>query len=72
MHNKDKQLATICEEKIRLLAELLESQGIVHVSESAASFADALQLISYSNLLKDTCNEETLLSAANEGKLIKF
>ena len=67
LHNKDKQLAAICEEKIRLLAELLETQGIVQVSESAANFADALQLISYSNLLNDTCSQETLLSATNEG-----
>lgn len=68
LHNKDKQLAAICEEKIRLLAELLETQGIVQVSESAANFADALQLISYSNLLNDACSQETLLSATNEGK----
>lgn len=67
LHQKDRQLAAICEEKIRLLAELLEMQGIVSVSESAANFADTLQLVSYSNLLNDTCSQETLLTAANEG-----
>lgn len=70
LHQKDKQLATICEDKIRLLAELLEMQGIVSISESAANFADTLQLISYSNLLNDTCSQESLVSAANEGSLI--
>lgn len=43
-------------------------QGIVSINESTANFADTLQLISYSNLLNDACNQETLISAANEGK----
>ncbi|KAK4337253.1 hypothetical protein RND71_043722 [Anisodus tanguticus] len=66
LHFKDKQIATICEEKIHLIADLLEQQGILSTDETNANYGDTLHLISYSNFLNDACSQETLLSAANE------